>query len=102
MQQIWKSKAISNYALIINRKIQIAFKTPFSGVSALSCYECENCVSEHPAYLNEKVKECPDNSYVSCLKTESKFAHYTSKFARNEVKTARKSVLVYKTWLKFI
>jgi len=47
------------------------------GVSALSCYECENCISEHPAYLNEKVKECPDNSYVSCLKTESKFAHYT-------------------------
>lgn len=47
------------------------------GVIALSCYECENCISEHPAYLNEKVKECPDNSYVSCLKTESKFAHYT-------------------------
>ena len=55
-----------------------------SGVFALSCYECENCVSEHPGYLNEKVKECPDSSYVSCLKTESKFAHYTSKYILTE------------------
>ena len=50
--------------------------TPAGTASSLSCYECNDCV-EHPAYLNEKVRECPDKSYVSCLKTESKFAHYT-------------------------
>lgn len=42
---------------------------------ALSCYECDDCV-ETENFLNNHVKDCLDDSYVSCLKTESKFAHH--------------------------
>jgi len=74
----WNTSNISTSSLVssVQAMLLIVFLTRI-GAHALSCYECENCKSEHPAYLNEKVKECPDNSYVSCLKTESKFAHYT-------------------------
>ena len=70
------------YLCIVCQKnvIKYFITTIVLGSLALSCYECDDCKSEHPAYLNEKVKECPDSSYVSCLKTESKFAHYTSKY----------------------
>jgi len=42
---------------------------------ALTCYECENCV-ETEAFLRSHIKQCPDSSYISCLMTESKFAHH--------------------------
>ena len=50
----------------------------FSGL-ALTCYECENCI-ENEAYLRNHIKQCPDSSYISCLMTESKFAHHKSKY----------------------
>jgi len=42
---------------------------------ALTCYECENCI-ENEAFLRNHIKQCPDSSYISCLMTESKFAHH--------------------------
>lgn len=48
---------------------------------SLTCYECENCV-ETEAYLRGHIKQCPDSSYISCLMTESKFAHHKRKFSR--------------------
>ena len=44
----------------------------------LSCYECENC-AENENYLRAHIKQCPDSNYISCLMTESKFAHHKSK-----------------------
>merc|ERR1712037_385652 len=41
----------------------------------LSCYECENC-AENENYLRAHIKQCPDSNYISCLMTESKFAHH--------------------------
>ena len=67
------------YIYIYDKK-QLYLTIFFLGALGLSCYECENC-AEHPAYLNEKVRECPDTSYVSCIKTESKFAHYTGEWS---------------------
>jgi hypothetical protein len=73
----WKKSNVGIASLVSSlQAVLVIFFVAHKGALGLSCYECENCKSEHPAYLNEKVKECPDRSYVSCLKTESKFAHY--------------------------
>ena len=58
--------------------IQVSFLLNLAiAASSLACYECDNCL-EDMMYLNNVVKECPDRSYVSCLRTESRFAHHTS------------------------
>ena len=51
----------------------------YFAANGLSCYECDDCMENLP-HLNDFVKECPDKSYVSCLRTESRFAHHTSAF----------------------
>jgi len=42
---------------------------------SLTCYECENCQENEP-YLRNHMRQCPDSTYISCLMTESKFAHH--------------------------
>ena len=59
--------------------IKECFFFAFPGLClGLSCYECENC-AENENYLRAHIKQCPDSNYISCLMTESKFAHHKSK-----------------------
>ena len=55
-----------------------AIPSLFAGLS-LTCYECENCQENEP-YLRNHMRQCADSTYISCLMTESKFAHHKSKF----------------------
>ncbi|XP_040566075.1 uncharacterized protein [Lepeophtheirus salmonis] len=43
--------------------------------AGLRCYICLDCEDGKLRY-EEHAKECPDDSYVSCIKTHTKFAHH--------------------------
>ena len=47
------------------------------------------------SFMNDHVKECPDRSYVSCIRAEAKFAHHRSKPGVNPIKT-QNAVLLQK------